>query len=234
METLGKGAMRTQVATLTAVVIVAGVIIVNVASARAADSVTVAMVESLRTMPPSAAHPLDVAVGLYIINVTAIDEVAEQFQIDGYLFARWVDPRLAYRPSGSEDLSRELRPDQVWVPRLEMINAVTPRDRYDTILTVGSDGTINYVERCRVTLSSKFELRRFPFDRQVLKVIVHPFITRGGKITFSLNDHKTWASSEFGTFSSLAQWEVEALMPRLGKYKAYNGAIVLISFLAST
>jgi hypothetical protein len=194
--------------------------------ASAADSVAAATLEPLRTMPPSDGHPLEVAVGLYIINVTSIDEVAEQFQIDGYLFARWVDPRLAYTPSGSGDLSRELKPDQVWIPRLEMINAVTPRDRYDVILTTDPDGTMNYVERCRVALSSRFELQRFPFDRQVLRVIIHPFITRAGKVTLSLYDRKAWASSEFTSFSSLAQWEVDALMPQLDTYKAYNGTMV--------
>ena len=77
---------------------IAAAIVMNAIRASAADSAAAATVESLRTMPPSDGHPLDVAVGLYIINVTSIDEVAEQFQIDGYLFARWVDPRLAYTP----------------------------------------------------------------------------------------------------------------------------------------
>ena len=38
---------------------------------------------------------------------------------------------------------------------------------------------MNYAERLVVTLSSRFALRRFPFDRQQLVVIIHPFLADG-------------------------------------------------------
>ena len=45
--------------------------------------------------------PIDVKIGLHIVNIAAIDEVNEQFQMDAYLFARWIDQRLAYTPRGT-------------------------------------------------------------------------------------------------------------------------------------
>src|ERR1700730_12267134 len=113
--------------------------------------------------PPYNGHPLDITIGLHIVNISSIDEVSEQYQMDAYLFAQWIDPRLAFTPSGSNDQERNYAFGQIWIPQLEMINAATPRTRYDTSIRVAPDGTVHYAERCRAGLSSKFALRRLPF-----------------------------------------------------------------------
>ena len=49
---------------------------------------------------PENGKPLDIKIGLHIVNISSIDEVNEQFQMDAYLFAQWIDPRLAYTQEG--------------------------------------------------------------------------------------------------------------------------------------
>jgi hypothetical protein len=176
--------------------------------------------------PPYHGRPLDVAIALHIVNIAAIDEVSEQFQMDAYLFARWIDPRLAFTPSGADDKERDYEPEQIWIPQLEMINAVSPRERADTSVRVSPDGTVNYAERCKVTLSSRFALRRFPFDRQSLLIIIHPFLVDGPRMKFSLADHATWTASEYESYSSLAQWHLTAVAPRVGMAPSYGGMTV--------
>src|SRR5208282_1475795 len=44
--------------------------------------------------PPSHGQPVNIGVGIHIINIASIDEVKEQFEIDGYLIGKWVDSRL--------------------------------------------------------------------------------------------------------------------------------------------
>jgi hypothetical protein len=179
------------------------------------------------TEPPRwSGTPVDVAVGVHIINIASINEVEENFTIDGYLFERWIDPRLAFKPADAGEYERRYRVGDIWVPRVEMINAATPRDRYDSTIIVSPDGTVNYTERFKVTLSSKFQLRRFPFDSQKLAAIMHPFISSVHLISFSLNDHKTWMSSELESYSSLAQWDLEAVTPRLGTGKFFDGSSI--------
>src|ERR1700678_772712 len=56
--------------------------------------------------PAENGRPLDVTIALHIVNIAAIDEVSEQFQLDAYLFEWWNDPRLAYTPSGTDDRER--------------------------------------------------------------------------------------------------------------------------------
>src|SRR5271166_1614589 len=170
--------------------------------------------------------PIDVVIGLHIVNIASIDEVDEQFQMDAYLFARWKDKRLAYTPSGPDDQERNYAFGQIWIPQLEMINAATPRNRYDSSIRVAPDGTVNYAERSKVGLSSKFALRHFPFDRQSLVIIIHPFLVDGPHIRFKLIDTSAWTASEFESYSSLAQWRLTAVEPRVGVASTYGGLTV--------
>src|ERR1700719_1943613 len=173
--------------------------------------------------PPYNGQPLEVVIGLHIINIAAIDEVSEQFQLDAYMFERWKDPRLAYSPEGPQDQVRNYAAGQIWVPQLEMINAATPRLRDDISIMVSPDGTVRYAERLLVMLSSKFVLRRFPFDEQRLVVIIHPFLVDGPHIKFKLDNLSTWTATEFKSYSSLAQWNLISLSSKLIVAPTYGG-----------
>jgi hypothetical protein len=182
--------------------------------------------DSILQAPPSQGQPIDIAIGLHIINIASINEVTEQFEMDSYQFERWTDPRLAFTPKGPNDRVRNYAVGQIWIPQLEMINAASPRTRGDTSIRVAPDGTVNYAERSKVALSSRFALRRFPFDRQALLIIIHPFLVDGPRIRFSLIDHATWTASEFESYSSLAQWKLQAVEPRVGTAPTYGGLTV--------
>jgi hypothetical protein len=170
--------------------------------------------------------PIDVVIGLHIVNLAAIDEVSEQFQLDAYMFGRWIDKRLAYTPESPQDQARNYKASQVWTPQLEMINAAAPRQRDEVSVMVSPDGTVRYAERILVRLSSRFELRRFPFDRQRLLVIIHPFLAYGPNIKFELNSESTWTATEFASFSSLAQWRLMGLQSQVLTAPAYGGHTV--------
>jgi hypothetical protein len=209
--------------TLVAILIVASVMLWCMAGEAAASGIAN---DSILQAPPYHGQPLTLAIGLHIVNIASIDEVTEQFQMDAYLFEQWIDPRLAFTPSGPDDHERNYAPEQIWIPQLEMINAATPRERYDTSVRVAPDGTVKYAERCRVALSSRFALRRFPFDHQALIIIIHPFLADGPRIRFTLIDNATWTASEFATYSSLAQWNLQAVEPRVGTAPTYGGLTV--------
>ena len=166
---------------------------------------------------------IDVGVGLHILNISSIDEVNEQFSVDGYLLLRWKDPRLAFTPDPQHP-GRLYHPGEIWTPRLEIINAAGARQVYDAIALVRPDGSVNYAERFRVLLSARFRLHRFPFDSQLLPIIIHPFLGSGRFITLSLNDHHLWTASEFNAYSSLAQWQLQVVEPEVHAAKGYDGS----------
>ena len=176
--------------------------------------------------PQFVVQPLDITIGLHVINLASINEVSEQFQLDAYMFERWIDKRLAYTPQGPQDNLRNYAFGQIWIPQLEMINAASPRERREISITVSPDGTVRYAERLVVTLSSSFYLRRFPFDRQQLLVIIHPFLADGPRLRFKLDNNSTWTASEFTSFSSLAQWHLTGLRSQLLDAATYGGMTV--------
>ena len=93
----------------------------------------------------------------------------------GYLDLAWTDPTLA-RGAGQTGGRRRFRKGDVWSPELEFVNAA------EQVLSE-RDGDL-YVDRSgrvvqRVRFSHKFRaplyLKRFPFDRQTLTIIISPF-----------------------------------------------------------
>ncbi len=196
------------------------------AESRAAQIPTGIATDPVLQPPPYNGHPLDIDIGLHVVNLASINEVSEQFQLDAYMFERWIDKRLAYTAQGPQDNLRNYAFGQIWIPQLEMINAASPRERREISITVSPDGTVRYAERLVVTLSSSFHLRRFPFDRQQLLVLIHPFLADGPRLRFKLDSESTWTASEFTSFSSLAQWHLTGLRSQLLDVATYGGMTV--------
>jgi hypothetical protein len=196
------------------------------AESRAAQTPTGIATDPILQPPPYNGQPLNVTISLHVVNLASINEVSEQFQLDAYMFERWIDKRLAYTPQGPQDNLRNYAFGQIWIPQLEMINAASPRARQEISITVSPDGTVRYAERLVVTLSSSFHLRRFPFDRQQLLVIIHPFLADGPRLRFKLDNNSTWTASEFTSFSSLAQWHLTGLRSQLLDAATYGGMTV--------
>lgn len=48
--------------------------------------------------PPrrTSGEPVEVSLGLYLIQVSNLDQIQQTFEIEGYLEASWSDPRLAF------------------------------------------------------------------------------------------------------------------------------------------
>jgi hypothetical protein len=196
------------------------------AASRAAQIPTGIATNPIRQPPFEDGNPLDITIRLHVVNLAAINEVSEQFQLNAYMFERWVDKRLAYTPEGPQDHLRNYAPAQIWTPQLEMINAASPRSRQEISIIVSPDGTVQYAERIVVTLSSSFHLRRFPFDQQRLLIIIHPFLAEGPRLKFKLDSESTWTASEFTSFSSLAQWHLTGLRSQLLDAATYGGMTV--------
>jgi hypothetical protein len=196
------------------------------AESRAAQTSTGIATDPILQPPPYNGQPLDITIGLHVVNLAAINEVSEQFQLDAYMFERWIDKRLAYTPQGPQDNLRNYAFGQIWIPQLEMINAASPRSRQEISIMVSPDGTVRYAERLVVILSSSFHLRRFPFDQQQLLVIIHPFLADGPRLRFKLDSDSTWTASEFTSFSSLAQWHLTGLRSQLLDAATYGGMTV--------
>jgi len=152
---------------------------------------------------PTQAHPTVVRVGLVIRNLAAIDEVKETWQVTGMLVAKWNDPSLGYRPRQRGLLYRDL-PGTIWKPSLEFANEVTPTNLRFVDFYAEPDGTVVYTQAFNATLSTNLDLRRFPFDSQLLPIVVQ---ARGDDLDRTiLKSNPRDSTLPKRAYAGLAQW----------------------------
>jgi Neurotransmitter-gated ion-channel ligand binding domain/Neurotransmitter-gated ion-channel transmembrane region len=162
--------------------------------------------------PPTPERPIVVHVGLAIRNLAAIDDVKESWQVTGLLIAKWKDLRLRYRPNGREHY-HDL-PDSAWKPSFEFANEITPTNFGFVDLYAQPDGTVVYTETFNASLSTSLDLRRFPFDSQLLPLVVQ---ARGDDLDSTiLKTDPADSPLPNRAYAGLAQWIPLALTERLG------------------
>lgn len=120
---------------------------------------------------PTPEHPATVRVGVTVRNLIAIDEVKETWQVAGLLVAHWQDPSLQFHSFRGRAVFRNLHAN-VWRPDFEFENEVTPTNFRFVDFFAQPDGTVEYTQAFTATLSTSLDLRRFPFDSQVLPLVV--------------------------------------------------------------
>lgn len=164
------------------------------------------------TPPKVDNKPVEVQIGFYLDEVPAIDEGANTFDVIGLILLEWSDARLAF--DGADGTSRTYletdattRLDQIWWPDIQFVNQVRNRERGNEELVVTADGHVRYLERFRVSLSSRFDMRPFPFDSQRLVMDVASFAWSSEDTVFRVRKDIVGFSTEF----YLPGWEVLAV-----------------------
>jgi hypothetical protein len=153
--------------------------------------------------PPSD-KPIQVQVGVYILNLVHLDEIRQTFTCTGYLTEKWQDPRLAFTARAVQ--RRYYRKQDIWFPFLHFDNSIAPRTESSYSLEVAPDGTAEYVSKFEVTVSSNMALRAFPFDSQDLAIYIRPFAREGGRIVLA-NDPGSSGISD-APFTPLPLWRI--------------------------
>ncbi len=119
----------------------------------------------LTLTPPSPQNgPLQVKVGMLLLDVRSIDDVKQEFEAVLIVRLSWHDPRLRADTEGP----RTFAADEIWNPRYQITNEVFARKRFRELLHVAPDGTVVHVQRLAGRFSSRLDLRRFPLDVQKL------------------------------------------------------------------
>ena len=146
--------------------------------------------------------------GLYITNLVAIDETRETFEVGGFLTAQWQDPRLAL-PGNQQEKPRIFRLEDLWTPAIEGANSISHKTNQYS-LEADRTGTVTYRERFDGVYSNNFELRKFPFDTQVLRFEFQPFLSAASEIRFA-SQALPGTGITPDQHTELAAWHVEDL-----------------------
>lgn len=113
--------------------------------------------------------PTVVTVDIFVLDLDTIDNAAQNFEANVYFEATWKDARLADKSDG-QTVKRPL--DDVWHPRLQILNQQRVWASLPDIADIEPDGTVRQRGRVWGYFSQPLDLREFPFDAQQLNLTV--------------------------------------------------------------
>ena len=148
--------------------------------------------------------PTEVSVGVFVLDVSNITDVDHTFTVDFVLRLRWKDPRLASEPKGLTRSYRKFNLQDIWNPKVNVLNRWGLSELNGNTVEVDSEGTVVYRQRFQGNLTFPIELRDFPFDEHVLLIELASSQFDPEAVLFS-----TWEerSGQRDTFS-IVDWQI--------------------------
>jgi hypothetical protein len=151
-----------------------------------------------RSAPPGA--PTFVAVGLFIAEVTEVNEVENTFTIEVFMDNVWCDRNRPREVRSREPVTGsevEDRLEDGWNPSITFVDEIEAPTKENEELTLFPGGTVEYQQKVNVTLENRYDLRKFPFDRQKLRIELESFDWPATDLVLKRNADKVAFSERF-------------------------------------
>jgi Neurotransmitter-gated ion-channel ligand binding domain/Neurotransmitter-gated ion-channel transmembrane region len=109
----------------------------------------------------------EIFVNLAVLDISNIHDKEQKITIDLGLRLTWKDPRLA-KKVGKDDMRAKM--EDVWTPNIQILNDIGLQKKMAEAVEVQSDGTVTYRQRYVGDISERFNLRKFPRDKQNFEI----------------------------------------------------------------
>jgi hypothetical protein len=167
--------------------------------------------------PPPGDLPVSVSVGIYIVDITNINEVRNTYDVEMDVAVKWRDERLAFdADEAGTDRRVHVGPDServhknIWTAQIGVANPVGNLSIGQEKLTIFADGRVEIAVRVGTTCRANLDYRSFPFDTQVLPLTLESFAWNSELVQLIPDADHTGFAPEF----ALAEWKVQALEHR--------------------
>lgn len=118
--------------------------------------------------PP--ANPMVIYVTFFVSSISAINNKKQTFDADFYIIYQWRDPRL------KDKKGTEINWKKQWTPLIESINTDNLiKQNLEDVFEINPEGEIKQLLRYKGTFKARFDLSKFPFDRQVLPIALESY-----------------------------------------------------------
>lgn len=167
--------------------------------------------QRIHLRPDPEGTPTRAEIGVYVLDVMAIDDATQTFEVDVIVTLSWRDPRLAFsvEETGLEQLVLPL--EEVWYADLGTLNRRETEALLPEVVRVKPDGLVSYGQRVQATLASPLDLREFPFDSQILPIHIVAYRFGPEDISFVINEELSGSRGDF----SVSGWVIEEGEPRI-------------------
>ena len=136
-----------------------------------------------------------------LLDLERIQSAEQSFTANLFYAARWRDEGLRHEGPGPKTLSL----DEIWHPRLQLVNQQRLVKTFGDVATVTPDGQVTVAQRVWGQFSQPLQLREFPFDVQTLHVEIVGSGHDEGTVTFLPDpDHPSVVSDAL----SITDWEI--------------------------
>lgn len=181
-----------------------------------ANAQTPAQARLETSRPDGAGRLTDLSVGIYIADITQINDAEQTFFADVGVRLRWRDKRRRH----AEGEPRRVALETVWHPRIVAYNARQVVRGLPEEVTIEGDGRVTYIQRFSGTFNVRLDLHRFPKDEQTVRV---SFLVQGlspEQVNLTVDDEWTAQASKF----TIADWHVEKGLAHISPIKISNAA----------
>jgi len=175
--------------------------------------------ESIPSRPPNQNGPTLVAIGVHLLDLREIDAIHDDFRFRGFVRAQWCDPRLAFDPAErGRDMdafvgaAARSRLSSMWYPGGHPVNEVSEPRYLDHVLRIHADGSVQNDINLSVLLTADYDLRRFPFDSQVLPLVVESFSWDANAVQLVPDEGRIGFDEDL----VLAEWRIRGIAHRVG------------------
>ena len=175
---------------------VAGLLLLGILTAtlRAADT----------TAAPAATRKAEL--GVYILDITDIDEPGGKFTLHVLLGTYWQDPAQAFEGKEPKVLREDAAMGEVntiWRPMVEFNRTTAPAELHHALLRIHPDGRVEFERQLTVQIATQLDLRKLPFDTQTLSIELESFQHLAGAVDLVLPEKNLRMAKRI----SLPQWE---------------------------
>ena len=132
--------------------------------------------------PPPGSGATQIDVGFHLTSLSDIDVISSRFRFEGYAVFEWCDPRQAFDET-TEGRSTHVvfgkkSPDgyaDLWIPDVTVANSFGGTSNTSRRTEIAADGTVRVSGIFSSVVAARFDLRRFPFDKQSLAIGMESF-----------------------------------------------------------
>lgn len=157
-----------------------------------------------RARPDPAGTPTQVKVGIYVLDIKNIDDVAQTYSADFFLVVEWIDRRLAAKATDPILVNKKYSKDEIWHPRLGILNELSLTTKSPDTIEVDSIGNARWIQRFFGNLSLPMNLRDYPFDHHEIAISVVSFGYGPEDVKFIVNNRLTGRAPSF----TVTDWSV--------------------------
>jgi hypothetical protein len=134
--------------------------------------------------PNALAGPIQISVGIWVVDINSIDSAQQSFTADVAVILQWKDPRLAHSGSGVANYPL----DRIWHPQIGIANETNSVSRrLPEAVEVEPDGTVAYRQLYVGSFTQALRLKSFPFDKQTFRVHLVAIRSSSGEVQFVPN-----------------------------------------------